>query len=547
MPIVAKLFVSFLMLAAGFLTGQARADDIWTKGYLWNAAANSGSDVWYGPGNTVELNGVIARGKNAGWIAENGVIKGTETGAVALRDGRIATLAVTRAASIANVWTGVRAAGAAVGALAGSPLGFAALALELGPPLLNWIAGDNGAHIRLDPVAGGLQKTNSLICSVAPCYQYQQFGPNYDTSVWYGSAQEACQGSFPRYTPPLAFMGMVPGQPNNCYFNVVDADHRLGPSVLRSVAIQPAGWLPASMDDIAPYMTSRLPPAALLPAILAAGIPVSVDPVSVTGPNPALPDIPPYVSTWDYPKPADKVSVSTTPGNPLGLPNNTPKVTNTSSSSASISPGGHTTSGPDVSNQAASPTPAPLSTPTTSSTTSIYDPATDKTTSTTTTTQDGARSVGTTNTTTTVSNTTNSSTVNNTFITTTNYVNTTTNTQLQPPKTDSKTDPEKDTATDSALPDQPKLYTRKYPDGLTGVWTTQKAALLATPLLALTGSMMPTIANASGYPVFIVPVVIGPWNFGTYDVSPAGYVWDFIKVVVIVSALFLCRALMFGG
>lgn len=102
-------------------------------------------------------------------------------------------------------------------------------------------------------------------------------------------------------------------------------------------------------------------------------------------------------------------------------------------------------------------------------------------------------------------------------------------------------------AIDSPLPGQPSLYKRQYPDGLTGVWNTKKAQLFQTPLLQLTTNLMPTIGASNGYPSWPFPVVIGPWNFGTFDVSPPGYVWDFLKVCVILTSIFLARALIFGG
>lgn len=101
--------------------------------------------------------------------------------------------------------------------------------------------------------------------------------------------------------------------------------------------------------------------------------------------------------------------------------------------------------------------------------------------------------------------------------------------------------------TDTDLPSKPSLYTRKYPDGLVGVWNAKKAELLATPLASLPKSLQPTIAAPGGYPQFRVAVVVGHWNFGTYDISPAPYVWDFIKLCVLICTGFLCRALIFGG
>lgn len=139
-----------------------------------------------------------------------------------------------------------------------------------------------------------------------------------------------------------------------------------------------------------------------------------------------------------------------------------------------------------------------------------------------------------------VTNITTSSTVNNTSGATEAQTTTTTEPVAEPIE-------EADSASDTPLVSMPTLYVRKYPDGLTGVWNTKKAELLATPLLQLTSNLQPTIAAPSGYPSWPISVVIGHWNFGTYDVSPASYVWDFLKVCTIIGALFLARALIFGG
>lgn len=112
--------------------------------------------------------------------------------------------------------------------------------------------------------------------------------------------------------------------------------------------------------------------------------------------------------------------------------------------------------------------------------------------------------------------------------------------------TTEETEPEA-APSDTPNPDLPKLYTRKYPDGLTGVWTERKAELLATPLPNLIQSFTPTITSGSACPQFSIPLNIGPWHWGTYSLGPACYVWDFLKVCVILGAIFLARAVVFGG
>lgn len=108
------------------------------------------------------------------------------------------------------------------------------------------------------------------------------------------------------------------------------------------------------------------------------------------------------------------------------------------------------------------------------------------------------------------------------------------------------------TAADSALPGQPSLYTKVYPDGLSGVWAEKKAQLTSSPLLSLAGSLMPTIAPTGTCPSWLIDLnfgVVGPvvLDFGLRDVSPPCSIWPLAASIVIVSALLLARALIFGG
>lgn len=86
-------------------------------------------------------------------------------------------------------------------------------------------------------------------------------------------------------------------------------------------------------------------------------------------------------------------------------------------------------------------------------------------------------------------------------------------------------------------------YTSKYPGGITGIWDSHAAALFASPL----GT---AIANMA------VPVGSGSepsWTFtfwrtpGSYTIAlPAG-LWAVLKAIVLLSAAFACRAIIFGG
>lgn len=101
--------------------------------------------------------------------------------------------------------------------------------------------------------------------------------------------------------------------------------------------------------------------------------------------------------------------------------------------------------------------------------------------------------------------------------------------------------------TDTPLSDLPKLYERKYPDGLVGVWNTKRAEFLATSIGQLSTQLMPTISGAGSCPSWPIDLDLQTWNFGTVDVAPPCWIWDFAKAVIVISALLLARALIFGG
>lgn len=195
-----------------------------------------------------------------------------------------------------------------------------------------------------------------------------------------------------------------------------------------------------------------------------------------------------------------------------------------------------------VADAVASGEPLSASTPTLTGPTSVAGP-----TSTTTQQQkDPAGNV--TGTVTKVSQTTYNITYNNNTITnTSSTVTTTTNPDGSKTVENQDSPPTQDGATDSPLPDVPTLYTKKYPDGLEGVWQQKKDQLKNSPLLQLTNSLMPSIGTGGTCPSFMIPLDVGIRDFGVHDVAPPCYVWDWAKVIVIVSALLLARALIFGG
>jgi hypothetical protein len=156
-------------------------------------------------------------------------------------------------------------------------------------------------------------------------------------------------------------------------------------------------------------------------------------------------------------------------------------------------------------------------------------------------------------------NVTNSTTYNVTYAGDTVTINETTTTTTTttynngtPTKTESatkteETQPETTPARDTSLPEQPKLYEPKYPQGPSGVWDSQVALIKATPLFALPAQLAPNLGDSGGCPNWSIPLDVGIHNWGTQTTTIPCWVWSFLRVCTIVGALFLARRLIFGG
>jgi hypothetical protein len=446
-----KIVLSAALLALS--SSVFAVEDIWVPGYVWDAASNSGSDVWYGPGYKVTNNGAMARSANI-LNAVDG-LQVAEKGSVALRDGRSVVLASKRFVSVAELLAGV-------GRVAAGPYGLAA-AVAL-PFVIDWVAGDNQQNIRI--ANNEFEKKDPKSC-LTNCKSYQ----GLNTGLWYNTLEEAAANSVGikpagcggytiymystcgvTYPSTMTFQYAYCGAPSSfacdSHANIVTKSR--SPDILN--------WLPASMDDIAPYMTPRVPAVSAIAALTSLGVDLAASPVSVDTVTPP-PAAPPYVRTTQYPAPAADSSTSTVPGNPFSLPSNTPTVTSSSTSTTSVLPGSSSATGTAPSSGV--PAPSPINSPKTSTTTSTYNPTTNQTSNTTNTTVAPQTMTETTNTTTNISNTTNSSSVTNSTSTTTTITNNTTN--ISTTNTSSTPLPNKPPA---PTPDPAKTDCEKNPDAL---------------------------------------------------------------------------------
>ena len=139
-----------------------------------------------------------------------------------------------------------------------------------------------------------------------------------------------------------------------------------------------------------------------------------------------------------------------------------------------------------------------------------------------------------------------SSTVTNT---TTNITNNTTNITTTETKTETvEDDSEEQSPTDAPLGDVPKLYEKKYPDGLLGVWDAKKAEFEQTSFFRMIDELTPKIGQAGSCPSWSIDLSWTPGgSMGVHELQPPCMIWPILKAIVIISALFLARALIFGG
>jgi hypothetical protein len=112
---------------------------------------------------------------------------------------------------------------------------------------------------------------------------------------------------------------------------------------------------------------------------------------------------------------------------------------------------------------------------------------------------------------------------------------------------DEETPPEESyTFNDSDLPTVEPFYIQKYPDGFQGVWNSAKSDFDQSAFVSFLNSFVPSFSGSC--PAFSMSFAIGNVaNFGTHDFGNLCYALDFVKVCIMLGALFLCRAIVFGG
>ena len=451
------------------------------KGSGWTTGANAlGKSVALGPASlTKAYSGTLTAGTGvSSGVGASGVAVSKTIGSSAA--GEMAVVA-NGLLTGANIFTAFRA-------IIGGPPGALLTAVIISPAVIDWlIAG--GYRFKSDQ-SGDLEKLGT--------------DTNYKLGAYSGrTKQDACDayvaGNY-KPTETLSFSGLHGDR--GCA--IIQDYHPKPPAVGSVQAIgylntyketigladpsKPENWFPASMDDIAPYMTPRPVPPPVVQALLDAGAAIPI----------VYPKSPEAESGTYFPPGVLSV---VGPASVLG----TATVTKTN----------------DGTNTKI--------TTTTPKTTLSYSTSTNS----------EGKSVPT------VTATAGSTTVVTITNNTTNVTTTESDTEVTAPAEDKE---DLGTISDTAFGDIPKLYERKYPDGLTGIWSDKINGIKATPLFNLLSQISPVFGSTGTCPNWHLPMDIASWaGYGSLDVSPPCWVWDFGKVVIVCSALLLARRLVFGG
>lgn len=102
------------------------------------------------------------------------------------------------------------------------------------------------------------------------------------------------------------------------------------------------------------------------------------------------------------------------------------------------------------------------------------------------------------------------------------------------------------TFADSQLPDIEPFYEQKYPDGFQGVWDSAKSDFENSDFVSFLNSFIPNLSGTC--PTWSMNFAIGnAANFGNKSFADLCYVFAFVKVCMMLGAVFFSRQVIFGG
>lgn len=145
--------------------------------------------------------------------------------------------------------------------------------------------------------------------------------------------------------------------------------------------------------------------------------------------------------------------------------------------------------------------------------------------------------------------TTTTTTNNNGQVTTTVSTDTSEGTPDEDPASEEEKEEETDFSgeyTDAPFAEVTPFYEQQYPDGLQGVWDSASAQVSSSAFLQFLQSFAPSFSGTCPSWSLNFNIMQGAM-FGTMDFISLCYIFDFVKIIFMVTAVFCARWIMFGG
>jgi hypothetical protein len=102
------------------------------------------------------------------------------------------------------------------------------------------------------------------------------------------------------------------------------------------------------------------------------------------------------------------------------------------------------------------------------------------------------------------------------------------------------------TFNDTPFPDVGPFYKQQFPGGFKDVWAKNKAAFDSSPFVSFLHSFVPSFSGSC--PTWSLSFDIMAYaHFGSRQFGSLCYIFDIVKVIMLVTAMFTCRSIIFGG
>ena len=100
----------------------------------------------------------------------------------------------------------------------------------------------------------------------------------------------------------------------------------------------------------------------------------------------------------------------------------------------------------------------------------------------------------------------------------------------------------------TTFPPVPDFYTQKYPQGFSKAWDDNMQNINQAPAVLLIDKLTGGAPSSGVCPTWPVSFNLGALgNYGTADLAPPCSIWPWIKAILLVTAFFAARKIIFGG